>query len=199
MIFLSHFSANIISVKQELKYHLLPLLAIFAITSILWLFQSYPWYQFIFLFFGLSWGAFLIDVDHLVYWLYLKPGLEESQLAQIAWKKGDFRALLKLLEQTHLNHTNLIFHHYFFQIILTIISVFVFTSSSSIFAKSFLLAVNIHLLVDEIKDYLSDPEHLKLWLFARENKQLPTEPLKYYLLTFTIINLLFCVFLLSSQ
>lgn len=185
--------------KQELKLHLLPLLAIFLLISLLWILQSAHWYQFVFLLFGLVWGAFLLDIDHLVYWFYLKPELEESQLAQIAWKKGDFKSLLKLLEQTHENHISLIFHHYFFQIILTIISIFVFTSSSSVFAKSFLLAINIHLLVDEIKDYLQNPEHLKLWLFARESRQLPTEPLKYYLLTFIIINLLFCIFLLSSQ
>lgn len=185
--------------KQELKLHLLPLLGIFLICSLLWLIQSHSWYQFVFLFFGLAWGAFFLDIDHLLYWFYLKPELEESQLAQTAWKKGDYKSLLKLLEQTHESHTNLIFHHYFFQIILTIISIFVFTSSSSIFAKSFLLAVNVHLLIDQSKDYRQDPEHLKLWLFARENKQLPTNALKYYLLTFVVINLFFCVFLFSAQ
>lgn len=185
--------------KQELKNHFLPLLAIFLITFLIWIFSKVVWYNFIFLFFGLFWGAFFLDVDHLVFWFYLKPELEESRLAQIAWKKGDYNSLLKLLESTHTNHTSLIFHHYFFQIVITLISFFVFTSSSGIFPKAFLLAVNIHLLVDEIKDFKKDPEHLKLWLFARENKQLPTESLKYYLLTFIVINLLFTAFLISSR
>lgn len=185
--------------KQELKNHLLPLLGIFILISILWIFQKALWYNYVFLFFGLFWGSFFLDIDHLIYWFYLEPNLEESRLAQIAWKKGDFRSLLKLLESTHLLHTNLIFHHYFFQIIITLISFFVFTSSSSIFPKAFLLAINIHLLIDEIKDFQKDPEHLKLWLFAREKKQLPTSALKYYLLTLVIINLLFTTFLISSQ
>jgi len=186
-------------VKQELKNHLLPLLGIFILTSILWLFQKALWYNYIFLFFGLFWGSFFLDIDHLIYWFYLEPNLEESRLAQITWKKGDFKSLIKLLESTHKNHTNLIFHHYFFQIIITLISFFVFTSSSGIFPKAFLLAINLHLLTDEIKDFLTNPEHLKLWLFAREKKQLPTSALKYYLMTLVIINLLFTTFLISSQ
>lgn len=185
--------------KQELKNHLLPLLVIFILISIFWIFQRVIWFDFVFLFFGLLWGSFLLDIDHLIYWLYLKPDLEESILAQNAWKKGDFKSLLKLLESTHENHTELIFHHYFFQIVLTIISFFVFTSSSSIFAKALLLAINVHLLVDEIKDFRNNPEHLKLWLFARENKQLPTDSLKYYLLTFTVLNLIFTFILFNAR
>ncbi len=185
--------------KQELKNHLLPLLGIFILTSLLWFFQKAVWYNFIFLFFGLLWGSFFLDIDHLIYWFYLEPNLDESHLALIAWKKGDFKSLLKLLESTHNHHNSLIFHHYFFQIIITLISFFVFTSSSGIFPKAFLLAVNIHLLTDEIKDYRQDPDRLKVWLFAREKKQLPTSALKYYLMTLTIINLLFTTFLISSQ
>lgn len=184
--------------KRELKNHLLPLLIIFLITSIVWLFQKVSWYNYVFCFSGFLWGSFFLDIDHLIYWLYLKPDLDESILAKSAWKKGDFRSLIKLLESTHESHTELIFHHYFFQIIITFISFFVFTSSSGVFAKTFLLAINIHLLVDEIKDYQNNPEHLKLWLFAREKKQLPTESVKYYLLTFLVINLLFTALLISS-
>lgn len=184
--------------KQELKNHLLPLLGIFILTSILWFLQKIVWYNYIFLFFGFLWGSFFLDIDHLIYWFYLEPNLEESRLALFAWKKGDYRSLLKLLESTHNHHSSLIFHHYFFQIIITLISFFVFTSSSGTFPKAFLLAINIHLLTDEIKDFRQDPEHLKVWLFAREKKQLPTEALKYYLLILLIINLLFTIFLISS-
>jgi hypothetical protein len=186
-------------VKQELKNHFLPLLAIFVVTSLFWFFQKTVWYNYVFLFFGFLWGSFFLDIDHLIHWFYLEPNLDESHLAKTAWKRGDFKSLLKLLESTHMHHTNLIFHHYFFQIIITLISIFVFTSSSNIFAKAFLLAINIHLLTDEIKDFYHNPDHLKLWLFARENKQLPTESLKYYLLTFLVINLFFTIFLISSR
>ncbi|MEK7527873.1 MAG: hypothetical protein AAB574_02565 [Patescibacteria group bacterium] len=183
--------------KRELKLHLLPLLVIFCLTSLIWLLSRTAYYNFLFLFLGLLAGSFFLDIDHLIFWFYLRPNLEESRLALIAWKKGDFRSLLKLLESTRPNHTNLIFHHYFFQVVIALISFFVFTSSSFVFTKAFLLAVNIHLLVDEINDFFQDPKHLQNWLFAREERQLPLKTLKPYILTFTVISLIFTYLLIN--
>lgn len=171
---------------------------LFLLTSLFWIFQKVVWYEFVFLFFGFLWGSFFLDTDHLIYWFYLQPNLEESRLAQIAWKKGDYVSLIKLLEATHLQHLSLIFHHYFFQIVLTIISLFVFTSSTGIFPKAFLLALNLHLLVDEIKDFYQSPAHLQTWLFARESRQLSVKSLKYFVLAFVFLNLIFTGLLIKS-
>jgi hypothetical protein len=184
--------------KPELKRHLLPLLIIFLIISLYWLIAKNAWYQFIFLFLGLSVGSFMLDVDHLLYWLYLNPNVEESRLAQIAFKKHDFISLIKLLEATHHKHTNLIFHHFFFQVVLAAISVFVFTSSGNVFVMSLMLALNIHLLVDEIVDYRRNREHLQDWLFAREQKQLPLSFLPKYIGFFIVTTLIFFFLLLKS-
>jgi hypothetical protein len=174
-------------VKTDFKQHIFPLIAIFIVTSIFWIFSKNHYLNFIYLFFGLSLGSYLLDLDHLLYWLYLKPNLEESRLAQVAWKKGDWRSLIKLLEITEKHHLSLVFHHYFFQVILTIFSFFVFTSTSSVFVKSLLLAANIHLLVDEIVSYRDDPKVLQQWLFARESKQFALSSLKHYLWFFGVI------------
>ena len=185
--------------KSELKKHLLPLLVIFIVISLAWFFSKVNYFNIIFLFFGLLFGSFFLDLDHLIYWLYLNPNIEESRLAQIAFKKHDFRSLLKLLESTHHQHTNLIFHHFFFQVVMALISVFVFTSSNSPFAMAFLLALNIHLLVDEVYDLKSDPGHLQEWLFAREPKQLPQRYLGRYILIFVALTLVFTLLLLKSR
>ncbi|HPJ17167.1 MAG TPA: hypothetical protein PK639_02995 [Candidatus Woesebacteria bacterium] len=184
--------------EKELKLHLSPLFVIFILISVSWFITKTPWYQFVYLFFGFLWGSFALDLDHLIYWLYLRPNLEESRLAQVALQKKDFGSLLKLLETTHKNHTSLIFHHFFFQIVLLLISFFVFTSSTNIFAKSFLLALNIHLFVDEYHDYLHDKIHLQDWLFAREESQLSVNYLSYYLGIVAILNLVFSYLLLRS-
>jgi len=186
-------------VKSELKRHLLPLLVIFIITSIYWIINKNVWYQFIGLFCGLAGGSFLLDIDHLIYWLYLNPNIEESRLAQIAFKKRDFRSLIKLLEITHHKHTNLIFHHFFFQVVLAAISVFVFTSSGNVFGMGLMLALNIHLLIDEIVDYRRDPHHLQDWLFAREEKQLPLRLLSKYIGVFIVFTFVFFFLLLKSK
>lgn len=185
--------------KQELRNHLIPLGVIFIIVSAFWLFRQVAWFEFVFLLFGFFWGAFFLDLDHLIYWFYLNPNIEESRLARIAFDKRDFRSLLKLLESTHYKHTSMVFHHYFTQVVLGLISIFIFTSSSSTFAKAFILATNLHLLVDGIKDFRSDPTHLQEWLFARESKQLPISALKYYLGTFVVLILVFSIFLAYSK
>lgn len=185
--------------KQELKNHLIPLGVIFIITLVVWIFHKVLWFNYIYLLFGLLWGAFILDLDHLIYWLYLNPNIEESRLAQIAFHKHDFVSLLKLLESTHKQHISMVFHHYFTQVVLSLISIFVFTSSISVFTKGFVLALNIHLLVDEIADFRSNPHHLQDWLFARESKQLPIEYLKYYLGIFISLNFIFFLVLLTFK
>lgn len=185
--------------KQELRQHLTPVILVFFLVSLFWIIKGVAPFQFIYLFFGLAWGAFILDLDHLIYWFYLKPSLEESRLAQFALKNKDFSSLIKLLESTHKNHTSLIFHHYFFQIILALISIFVFTSSDSVFAKSFLLAINIHLLVDQIHDFRHQPKHLQKWLFARERHQLSLKYLPHYLTIFITLTLVFLLLLINSR
>jgi hypothetical protein len=184
-------------VKQELARHLFPTLIIFLVTSLYWAFHLASWPNFVFLFLGLLIGAFFLDIDHLVFWYFLRPSLQESRIAQLAFAKKDFSSLIKLLESTHKTHTNLIFHHYFFQIILVLISFFVFTSSQSIFVMAFVLANNLHLTIDEFADLQTNPSHLQDWLFAREKKQLPLQYLKYYVYTFIVINFIFFLLLVK--
>lgn len=183
---------------RDQQRQLVPIFVIFLITSTFWLIFHAAYYQFIFLALGLLLGSFFLDVDHLVYWLYLSPNTEESRLAKAALFKYDYRSIIKLVSATEKQHTSLIFHHFFFQVILTLISFFVFTSSNNVFGMSFLLAINIHLLTHEHFDLKLDPTHLQDWLFAREKKQLPQKFLHHYVFGFTAINLVFFVLFLKS-
>lgn len=185
--------------KKEFQKHFFPLITIYILVSVIWLFNKVFYSEFIFLFLGLLLGAFLLDIDHLIYWLYLKPNLDESKTAQDFIEKKDFKSLLRLLINTHKNHTSLIFHHFFSQIVLALISFFVFTSSNSTFAMAFILAINVHLLVDEFYDFFEDPKHLQNWLFAREEKQLPIKYLKHYLIIFTVVCSFFIFLLIRSN
>ena len=62
-----------------------------------------------------------------------------------------------------------------------------------------MLALNVHLLVDEIVDYRRNREHLQDWLFAREQKQLPIDFLSKYIGFFVIITSIFFLLLLKSR
>jgi len=186
-------------VKQELRHHLLPLIGVFIFVSLIWLLNRAPLLGFISLFFGLAIGSFLPDIDHLIYWFFLKPDLDESRQAKIFLSEKKIENLLKLLENTHKQHTSLIFHHYFFQAVLVLITFFVFTSTASILPKAILLAMNIHFLVDEIIDFKADKKHLQNWLFAREEKQLSLDSLKYYLGLFIFTTLIYLLMLINSN
>lgn len=185
--------------KEELRNHLIPLALIFFIVSLFWAISKVPYYEYIFLFLGFTIGAFFLDLDHIVYWFFLKPNLEESQTAQNLIKSGKIKKTLKLLEKTHKNHNSMAFHHFFFQAILNFITFFIYFVSHNIFLLSFLLALNLHLLVDEIEDYIYNPKHLQDWLFAREEKQLSLESILYYLILFTILSLFFIILLINSK
>jgi hypothetical protein len=186
-------------VKKELTLHLVPLIIVFFITSVFWLFSKVNFTQYISLFIGLGLGSFFLDIDHFIYWFYTHTNLQESRIAKAAFKRNDYKSLLGLLAATHKSHVDLIFHHYFFQILLLTISLYVFSSTSTIFGKAFLLALNIHLLVDEFTDFKENPKHLQNWLFARSPKQIPQSHLQQYLFFFTSITLVFFFLLIKSR
>jgi hypothetical protein len=185
-------------VSETQQKFLLPGLLAFISISSFWLFFKVPYYQYIYLFLGLGVGTYFLDLDHIVYWLYLNPNTDESRLAKTAIFKYDFRSIFKLISATQHQHTNLIFHHFFFQVVISIISFFVFSSSSNVFGNSLLFAINIHLLVHEFDDYKNRKAHLQDWLFAREQKQLPIDYLGKYIALFTCLNIVFFILLIRS-
>lgn len=184
---------------RQHQAHLLPLAAIFILTTVYWLFAGAPILHYPQLLLGLALGSYFLYLDHIIFWLYISPHTEEARLAKIALFKYDFRSVWKLIESTRRAHTNLIFHHYFFQIVLALISIFVFTSSGSIFGKAFILALNIYLLVEEWLDYQQDRGRLQDWLFAREKKQLPMDYLGRYLAMFLTLIVIFTFLLIKSS
>lgn len=185
--------------KRELFFHLLPVTIIFFIISFIWIIFGTPNIYIFYLLIGLFLGTFFLDIDHIIYWFYRKPNTNESRIVQMTFEKKDYKSVYKLIRIARKTHNNLIFHHYFFQIILILISFFIFTSSTNIFIKSFLFALNLHLLVDEIFDFYTDKKALQKWLFAREDKQLSVDSLKYYILTFIILLVFFGLLLLKSK
>ena len=178
--------------KHDFRYHLLASSVIFIFAAIFLVIFKVNTLKLFYLFLGFFIGSFILDIDHFLFWFFLKPNLEESRLARITIKNGDFVAIYRLLKASHQTHYNLIFHHYFFQIILVLFSFFIFTSTNNIFVSSLVLSLNLHLIIDELIDYLKDPKILQKWLFAREINQLPIKFLGRYLTTFIII---FCFFL----
>jgi hypothetical protein len=186
-------------VKHEFRYHLLGTVVLFVIISIFLVIFRVGNLQLLSLALCLFLGSFFLDIDHLIFWFFLKPNLEESRLARLALKNKDFKSVYRLLKASHRTHQNLIFHHYFFQVILAIFTIFILTSTTNFLVASFLIALNLHLIIDEVIDYLYDPKILQKWLFAREENQLPIKYLNRYIFVFIFVFILFLVLLIRSQ
>jgi hypothetical protein len=178
-------------VKHQFRYHLLASVVLFTLIGIFLIISRVNNIELLLVFLGIFSGTFILDSDHLIYWFFLKPNTEESRLVKLALKNHDFISIIKLINIGRLKHHNLIFHHYFFQIVLVLFSFFIFTSTNSIFVSSLVLSLNFHLIIDEVIDYLRDPKILQKWLFAREPNQLPIKFLGRYLTIFCLIFLFF--------
>jgi hypothetical protein len=186
-------------VKQNLLFDLLPTIIVFFIVSIFWVIFGISNIEILYLLIGLILGHIFLDLDHVIYWFYRKPNTDESRVIKNTLGKKNFKSFFKLIKAARTSHDNLIFHHYFFQVSINLISFFIFISSSNIFCLSFLLSINLHLLTDEIRDYLRNPKFLQNWLFAREEKQLSIKSLKNYLIIFTILFFIFLFLLVKSK
>jgi len=186
-------------VKHELRYHLLASFVVFILVSIFLVIGKIESIQLLYLFLGITIGSFILDIDHFIFWFFLKPNLEESRLARTAIQNHDIKAVYQLLKTSHQTHYNLIFHHYFFQVILVLFSFFVFTLTKNIFVNSLIVSLNLHLLIDEIIDYFYNPKTLQKWLFARENSQLPIKFLGRYLSVFSFFLVIFIILLITTQ
>lgn len=185
--------------KRNLFLNLLPTIIVFFIVSAIWIIAGVSNSEIIYLFIGLILGNIFLDLDHVIYWFYRKPNTDESRMAKSTLEKKDFKSFLKLIKAARTSHDNLIFHHYFFQIGLNLISFFIFISSTNTFVLSFLLSINLHLLIDEIRDFFQNPKFLQNWLFAREENQLSIKSLKNYLIIFNILFFIFLFLLVKSK
>lgn len=185
--------------KHEYRYHLLASLVLFFLVAIFLVIIKSPNIQILAAFLGIFFGSIILDADHLIFWYFLKPNIEESRLAKTTIKNYDIKSLIKLINASHSTHHNLIFHHYFFQFILVLFTFFLFTSTNNLFVISLVVSLNLHLLIDEYLDYFINPKILQKWLFAREDTQLPIKFLNRYLAFFTMFLIIFILLLFKSQ
>jgi len=106
-------------VKRELVLHLLPTFIVFTIVSLFWVIFGVSNLEIFHLFIGLFLGTLFLDIDYFIYWFYRKPNTDESRIVKTTIENKDFKSIYKLVRVARHSHDNLIFHHYFFKLVLT--------------------------------------------------------------------------------
>lgn len=130
---------------------------------------------------GILIGTMLPDLDHLIYVYYLKPHELTSQRTMRFMKQRKFRQVLDLLYNTRSERYSLVFHSGLFQVIFSVFSFYVLTSSGNFFGRGLVLAFLLHLVLDQYLDLMLN-KNIQNW-FHNFQVNLNEKQAKYYIYT----------------
>lgn len=176
--------------KRELITHFTFFIAFFIFAS---LFQGWFKLEHLPLWFGGILGTLLPDVDHLIYVYLLGPQDATSKSVISMLGKREVLSSLEILATTRGERTKLIFHSAYFQLLFLVFTYLVITSSGSIFGRGLVLAFSLHLLIDQVVDWM-ETGSLENW-FRQIPVQLDRQQQLWYMIA-ALAVLLFFGFLL---
>ena len=151
------------------------------VIFLFWLIQQVSILHFIYLLIGYIIGNLIIELDNLSFWYLLEPNHPESQIGRRMLIQKKYTQAYQFLLKTKDFHLSFLFHHIFPQLCLTILNLFLLSSSDSIIAKSLVFFAHTNLFLKQILAYFQNKNQLQTWLFARLNQQLSLGALPYYL------------------
>jgi hypothetical protein len=99
-------------------------------------------------------GTLLPDIDHIIYVYFLKPNETISKQVAGLMEKRNFVKSWDMLANARAERKNLIIHSAHFQLIFLAFAFFVVTSSGSLLGRGVVLAFSLHILIDQIIDYM---------------------------------------------
>jgi hypothetical protein len=177
--------------KKEILKRLIPTIIFLAILSLLhW---QEKW-QLIGLWAGGLIGAFLLDLDHLIYCFFQNPHEFTPQRLKRYLQQGQYRYSLALLYETQGERKRLIFHSLLFQAVLLVAVFFVLTSSAGLLGKGLVLALFLQTLINQFNEFLKTGK-MESW-FWQLKISLPNNFQALYLLLLFLIFLGFSLFLI---
>jgi len=171
--------------KKELITHFTFLIAFFIFISI---FRG--WFELSYLAFWVGGiiGTILPDIDHLIYVYFLRPQEAISQKVVSLVSKRESLAGIALLAETRSERKHFVFHTFHFNVIFLLLSYLVITSSGSNLGRGIVLAFLLHLLIDQVVDFIETGDLLN-W-FRQVNIELSAEQKRYYLIGNTVVLLI---------
>jgi len=137
--------------KKELSIHLLFLASFLILVSVArkWVAINYwPLWA------GGIFGTLLPDVDYIIDIFLLDPQNITSQKVNYFLKQKNYLGALDILVLRKDEKRNLIFHSAFFQLVFLVLTFLIITSSGSLFGMGIVLAFSLHLLIDQLIDFM---------------------------------------------
>jgi len=123
-------------------------------------------------------GAYFIKIEQIFYSFYIKPQEALSQEIQALFKQRKKKELWRLLKKG-VNQQKLAFRSAVFQIVWVVLAFFTVSSTVGMFGKGLVMAIGLHLLLDEWNDYLNDKDIG--WLFWQIKRPVGPQEQKRFL------------------
>ncbi len=176
--------------RKELITHSLITFIYFTFIS---LFNFHLGFSLLFLWFGALLGTFLLDLDHVLIALDKENKTWWAEKFRFLWQKRKYKEAIFHLAESHLEHSNLVFHSVLFQPVLLIIAFFVLTSTGSLLGSGLVMSMNLHLLKDEWHSFLAKGEIG--FLFWQIKKKIDRDSQRVYLIVATSLFFLLSLLL----
>ena len=183
--------------KKELKSHYFVTLAWLAVIVVLRLafsfrvfFELITFLNWLVFCLGALMGTMLIDIDQLISaWFFYPESPTAGRIKQLL-KQKDIKGILLLLADTYQERTKLPFHGALFQVIFVVFSFWVLTSTGNWLGKGLVMAVNLHLLKDEIHLWrLKKEDSIRPWLFWQIKRQVSIREQKVFIVVMLMLFL----------
>ena len=171
--------------KKDLITHFIYMLAFLILIA---LYKQWIAIEYLPLLFGGIIGTFLPDVDHLIYVYFLRPNESMSKQVSSLVENKSFAKSWNILANTRTERKNLIIHSAHFQLIFLVFAFLVITSSGSLLGRGLVLAFSLHILIDQIIDYM-ETKNLDHW-FTKIPLPLSAEQKRWYLVGNIIVLLI---------
>lgn len=142
--------------KKEIFNHLVYFFAYFVFLTIVNSLYSFSYWP---LYIGGIVGLFMSYADHLLYVFVFNPQELTSQRVTLLLRSKQYKNALILLHDTWDERKNLIFHTNLFQIIFTILTFWVVSSSGSLFARGLVLSYLLGLVIFNLKKYIAKTDN----------------------------------------
>lgn len=144
----------------------------------------------IFLWLGGLVGSFLLEFDHLLYVLVTYPQELTSMRIKRLFQERRPKDALVLLEDTREERTRLAFHNGLFQVIFFLFSFFVISSTEGLLGVGLVLAINLHLVREEIGLLLQGKEeYLRQLLFWPIKREVSFRQQKFFVILMILLFL----------
>lgn len=141
--------------------------------------------QFVFFVIGVVFGFQILFLDRFIHAFYLYPDTEFNQLVRAYWQKGNYLGAIKALAQAESLQEKLLTRSALFLIVYVLLTLFVLTSTGSVFGIGMMLGLGLHYTCDFWR-YSRDTERFTKQYFWQVKRSFTAREIRAFVVGWTV-------------